>query len=134
MAWYECLYGGGHWNKTVLWTNPSPDSTMGTSTLTLSESYENYDLVGIEYRSHYQEPESSYPNSTATIWLTPEDLIKFQNDGSRPALTLGRRGASSFVNSIRRITSPDYTHIYQELLSSSNNTGAIILNIYGVKL
>ena len=41
---------GGGLTETDLWTNPSPTSSFGSDTVTLSQSYKNFDYLKISFR------------------------------------------------------------------------------------
>lgn len=55
MSFFRAGKGGGA-TETLLWTNPNPSSDMGSSgsvntVITLSESYDNYDMLRIKFKN-----------------------------------------------------------------------------------
>ena len=80
--------------ETVLWTNPSPSSGMGTQQITLSDNISNYDFIKVEFCDS---------NTTTTILsnviYSVEDLKKFTSATSfRGGLSMWGSGSNSLYN------------------------------------
>ncbi len=129
MNLFECIGGGSsELQETVLWTNSSPTSTMASGTITLSQSYEDFDFVKIRFLSINST--SQTVNSVKSIYMTPTDLYNTRNTNLDAAAGLSRRGQSNFVVGRFIYTDGSYTVIKH---ITGENQGGIILDISGLK-
>jgi len=124
--------GGGKYTETVLWTNPSPNSTMARTTVTLSDDWSNYDYLKIPVKllaADANEAKAYVIIDTATYDSAADVTLN-------PAITCN----VSNVTYCRRFARVNDT--YNQILifecnrlgnSGTTNGGAIPLQIIGVK-
>ena len=114
-------------DESVLWTNNAPTTARsGTNTITLSESYQNYDFVKITYNYTTTDIAPNY----MSILVAPKDLY---GANGRPTIALSRTNASGNYVQVRHISSNSYTTITDTLDVSAQSTSCIIINIVGCK-
>lgn len=122
----ELVHAKG-FDESVLWTNNAPTTARsGTNTITLSESYQNYDFVKITYS--YTTTDTTSNNMT--ILVAPTDLYGVNG---RPTIALSRINASGDYVQVRHISSNSYTTITDTLDVSAQSTSCIILSVIGCK-
>lgn len=129
MALYRCGSGSAM-QKTTLYTytgNLSSDS-FAAQDITLSESINNFDYIGIEY---------AFPSTDTpiTVIMSVEDFKKTSDNANKPSLALGWRTSSS-TRGARRFSYVGPTTIHADGAyagTSETNTSAIPQHIYGIK-
>ena len=100
--------------STVLWTNSSPTSTMTSgTTISLSESIDNFNYIGIEYKRYMSD------SSTSQIIVTPEDLKKSVSSSDVTKVALG-----AYYNSARYDRAINYDNNTQLSVTSSQSVGS----------
>lgn len=89
MAWFKT--GGGALSETVLWTNPSPTSSISnTTTVDLSESLDNFTYIGMYCRFSTSDTTESF------AMMKAEDLATGTSSAVKGQfLTVCARRASS---------------------------------------
>ena len=122
--------GGGGMTKTVLWTNPS--TTMGATTITLSDNASNYDYLGI----HFQGRTNYTPTETYDVLIPIETWNRSSSasaDTKGPfEMAIGYKYNGSNLREVYRVSD---TEIYFSKRSGSYSDGASMpLEIYGLKV
>lgn len=118
------LATGHKLDRTLLWTNNSPTTSMSTTSVTLSDDMTKYDYLAIKFR-----------NST-TDATEYEDIMKV-NDVISCAMFIGTVSTGYYTRRVNQLT--DYytlrfTAGMQPGATATSNTACIPTAIYGVKL
>ena len=132
MALFRC--GGGIPQKTLLWSNPSPNSAFAEQTITLNQPLNTFDWLLVEHvywkgsiTSHY----SLWPNPTT---------YKVLSGGGYNFMCIGGWTATSY-HYVRKLRIPENDTTWTKLYiaggqrinnTSSDNSACIPLAIYGV--
>lgn len=126
-------YNYGWDSSTLLWSNSSASSSFPQSTITLSSSMSNYSYLRIVYKA-------STSKTTEGTLIVPVSVMQnsLWNDATKPLVSITGRANSSTAQCTRRITWISNTQIniapaYQAGSTSSDNTAAIPLYVYGLK-
>ena len=125
--------GGGKMSETVLWTNPSPSSNRsGTNTITLSESYENYDFIRIKFKYVASTSASSTnPGDVKSVYISSYDLTAYNG----PTVALSRINGSGGYVASRYVYSPtnERTTLKDVCVNNNATDSAIIVEVSGIK-
>lgn len=126
-------YNYGWDSSTLLWSNSSASSSFPQSTITLSSGMSNYSYLRIVYKA-------STSKTTEGTLIVPVSVMEnsLWNDATKPLVSITGRANSSTAQCTRRITWISNTQIniapaYQAGSTSSDNTAAIPLYVYGLK-
>ena len=115
--------------KRVLWTNPEPTTSRGEFTVTLNDSTDNYDYIGIHYKGDTNSP-NEYDVISAS-WANAGQTNGYAN------LTMSIYN-SSYVSMQRFASKVSDTSIKfsKRYVSSSSYTDTICLplEVYGLKM
>ena len=121
--------GNSELTKTILWTNPSPSSTFPNSTLTLSETINNYKYIGFEYKV------STVNSKSITLVFSVSDFKKSYGTTST-LIYLGSTDGNynGFVRYMMYAndTSLNASYAMRTLNSSTDNNYCIPLYVYGI--
>ena len=93
MAFYRASIGGGGGGETVttLWTNPSPTSSIVSSTITLSDDLTRYQYLKIEWRW------STSDATTASMRVSSSEFKTLGTNSTQgPKFIMGIRASSAF--------------------------------------
>ena len=69
------ISGGGGMTETVLWENPNPSDPWTATSLSMSDTADNYDLLKIYYKSSYIDNDADILQATFPV----SDLLKGSN-------------------------------------------------------
>lgn len=135
MAFYRANSGGGSPTDTTLWTNSAPTSSYSGGDVTLSQSIENFDLIGIEYLNY------TGGSTTGRIMI---DIASFRKCVSGAAnnnvrFTMGTRWSGYSNNYVRMLyyvsdTQASFTDCTRVGASGTGNGFCIPQKIVGIKL
>lgn len=125
--------GGGALSETTLWTNPSPTSARGETTISLSESFKNFKLVRFYYKISKSSSSEFY-----TDYLSEMVEQATQNlNKAIPAFMVfpTSGGVASYCRSIRYVSDTSFIikPAYALNAVATNNDLAIITKICGLK-
>ena len=133
----------GGLTETTLWENQSPTSDFGsgtnTTTVTLSESIQNFTYIGVYFKRTKTDTIESNPEYFATVFISVEDFEKCLSSSLSPQFCISGRANISYVATwVRNIfkntnTTIDITASMQRNGSSNQNSVAIPLKIIGLK-
>lgn len=120
----------GHWNETVLWTNPSPSANFAAQTVTLSDNIDNYDLIGINWCY------AQGINSPMCIMVTTDDLKKTGNGTNSQAIALGLISSASSDGRRSAYYASNTSIGFRNCITNTTttNNGCIPTSIIGIKL
>lgn len=115
-------------DETTLWTNSSPSSSFAAQTVTLSQSYENFDFINITYCKRTTET-----SLLSSVYLSTADLAAM---GSNFRGVLGNR--LDTTDRVRTFYPSSNTQIYFNTAynyasSTQNNNQSIPTKITGLK-
>lgn len=123
--------GGGMLKETVLWTNPSPTSSMLNQTrVTLSQSIMNF-----EYIKFYARISTSNSKETA-LMVSASDFQNMTDSTNRGRLTICAADSSSsyarFVNYVDN-TTVEFSNARRLGNTTTSNSNTIPTKITGLK-
>jgi len=129
MAWFK-TGGGGSLSETVLWTNPSPTSSMSPSAArTLSDDISNYKYLKIYWRMTVNQDIQS------SIMVSVEEFKKMTNTANTNFLGMYSKATNSFARGIYYVNDTTFgnSNCYQAGTTTQNNGYCIITKISGLK-
>lgn len=127
--------GGEQYNETVLWTNPSPSSNFATQTITLSDSLDNYEYVGVSWA--YSTSAQTGSNTNREVMLV-EDFKKAIEPASttRTNPIIGSRGTNStYARSAFYVSSTQvlFGNAFALNATGTSNAYSIPLQVVGIQ-
>ena len=126
--------GGGALTETVLWTNPSPTASSTGGTITLSQSYRNFDFIKIVYALN-----SGATSNTTEVWVPTSVFSSIGYVGQAGTLRLVLGSSTSAGQGGCRYVAPasdtsiKFSQWYAINSSTENSNMSIIEQICGVK-
>lgn len=123
---------GGNLTETVLWTNPSPNSSFSPKDVSLSESLRNFKYIKICTKS------STGTSNTYEMLVEPDFLVSSTTTAYHPNVIIGTINNTTGYTFVRRITYVNDLKINigtanTILASVSDNTYTIPTKIVGLK-
>lgn len=125
---------GGGMTKKLLWTNPSQNAAFDAQTVTLSDSYDNYDYILIEYKLDINRLETA-ETIQSNFGINTTSNSMFMNLGST---TIVGNGSSS-TRAVRRDAYDStkkniyFYNVYPLGGSGSWTHLCVPLKVYGIK-
>lgn len=131
--------GGGGTTERVIWTNPSPSSSMGSVIYQLSESVNNFDYIKVKYKVSLSNSSEGFVMMTVSDFLNTEDaqdvcnpamFVRIKYSGTAYycyrgfAYSSSQSGSIAFINPIRVSGSSSY----------NASTYLIPLQVIGIKM
>lgn len=122
----------GGMSETVLWTNPSPNSSFSAKDVSLSESLRNFKYIKICTKS------STGTSNTYEMLVEPDFLVFSTTTAYHPNIIIGTINNTTGYTYVRRITYVNDLKINigtaNTILATSNdNTYTIPTKIVGLK-
>ena len=135
--------GGGGLSETTLWQNQNPTSDFGSgssaTTITLSESIQNFTYIGVYFKQYKTYTITSNPERFATVYISVEDFEKCLSSTTSPQFVISGMAQVSYLATwVRSIwkktdTTIDIGGAVQKNGTSVENAVAIPLKIIGLK-
>ena len=119
---------GEHYEETVLWTNSSPTTSMGSSNITLNDSVINYDYIRVEFRKTISD--AGYLTS---LIVKPSDLINSKNDANYFFVQTSQYRIGSANATTRKINVDSSAPNVMIIGAPSNNNYIIPTRVVGIK-
>ena len=126
--------GGSGMTKKLLWTNPNQNAEFGAQTVTLSDSYDSYDYILIEYKLDINKPEIA-ETIQSNLGINTASSSMFMNLGSTTIVVNG----SSSTRAVRRVANDStkkniyFYNVYPLGSSGSWTHLCVPLKVYGIK-
>lgn len=135
LAEQETASGGSTETKTLLWSNPNPSASFSGQNVTLSGTITDFDFFEIEYA--YNNTSRADQQSKVRFPVLDSNGNYFQQRAYYFNGAFGFRNGSA-VGFVRLVDFPSVTSLHfsgctQVGGTSGANTGAIPLNVYGIK-
>ena len=121
--------GGATQTETVLWTNPSPTSDFGQTTVTLSDSISNYNYIAVKWKV------STSLSTTSTTIVLVDDFKSMLNQNGDNALFIASVNQNGWARTVFYVSDTSITISTSYRLNAQGNSGsnAIPLAIIGIK-
>ena len=121
--------GGAKQTETVLWTNPSPTSDFGQTTVTLSDSISNYDYIAVKWKV------STSLSTTSTTMVPVGDFKSMLNQNGDNALFIASVNQNGWARTVFYVSDTSITISTSYRLNAQGNSGsnAIPTSIIGIK-
>lgn len=126
----------GGFTETTLWTNSSPTASSGfaAQTITLSQSVDNFDYIGIKYATY--NTKTTTDSAIATNIRSVADFKKSAETAYYPSFLLGYYGSSTrYQRRVKYVSTTQIGFTASQVANASgtDNKSNIPLYVYGLK-